>query len=154
MSRLVLGLLASHLAFVAYASPEEQSPISVVHKLFDAMANHDANSARKLFIAGAVLYSVNDKGKAEAVPYEKWVTQMGQSKGKWLERIWNAKVLDQEPIAAVWAQYDFHFNGKFSHCGIDSFSLLKTEAGWKIASISDTRKKSGCAAERSGAGQR
>ena len=30
-------------------------------------------------------------------------------------------------------QYDFWTDGKFSHCGIDAFELIKTVDGWKIA---------------------
>jgi Putative lumazine-binding len=149
MPKLVLVLLTFRLAFAAQALPAGDTPIAVVHRLFDAMANHDANAARQLFIPDAMLYSVNAEGKAEAVSFEKWLTQLGESKGKWLERIWNPKVLEERPIAAVWAPYDFHFNDKFSHCGIDFFSLLKTDVGWRIASISDTRKKSGCATGQS-----
>ena len=29
--------------------------------------------------------------------------------------------------------YDFWIDGKFSHCGIDAFDLIKTEEGWKLA---------------------
>jgi len=33
----------------------------------------------------------------------------------------------------VWAPYDFWRDGKFSHCGVDAFDLIKTDEGWKIA---------------------
>ena len=36
-------------------------------------------------------------------------------------------------IANVWTPYDFWTNGRLSHCGIDSFELIKTEQGWRIA---------------------
>jgi hypothetical protein len=50
------------------------------------------------------------------------------------ERIWNPDVRVHESIAAVWAPYDFWADGKFSHCGIDVFDLIKTSEGeWKIA---------------------
>ncbi len=47
-------------------------------------------------------------------------------------------------IANVWAEYDFHSNGKFAHCGIDTFLLLKTDEGWKIFSLTYTMETHGC----------
>ncbi len=77
--------------------------------------------------------------------YEEFIDLLASTKNVWLERIWNPTVLVHGPIAVVWAEYDFHLNGNLSHCGVDSISLLKTSAGWKISSISDTNETSGCA---------
>lgn len=49
-----------------------------------------------------------------------------------------------ETLATVWTQYDFHLAGKFSHCGVDAFHLLKTATGWKIVSLADTSRMEGC----------
>jgi hypothetical protein len=40
---------------------------------------------------------------------------------------------------------DFHRGDRFSHCGTDSVSLAKTDAGWKIAGFSYTVVTEGCA---------
>ncbi len=47
-------------------------------------------------------------------------------------------------MANVWTPYKFFFKERFSHCGANSFQLLKSEAGWKIIYIIDTRRKEGC----------
>jgi hypothetical protein len=39
----------------------------------------------------------------------------------------------QGRIATVWAPYDFWIDGKFSHCGVDAFDLIKTDKGSRIA---------------------
>jgi len=38
----------------------------------------------------------------------------------------------------------FYPGPKFSHCGYDSFQLVKLAGGWKIAHIIDTRRKEKC----------
>ena len=144
MQKLVALLLASWLLSAVCAASEDQSPTATVQRLFAAMAGHDANAARALFVPEAMLFSVRPDGTAVAVPRDKWLERMGASKDAWLERIWDPKQLEHASIAVLWAEYDFHLNGKFSHCGIDSFSLLKTSSGWKIAAISDTRETAGC----------
>jgi hypothetical protein len=143
--KLTALLAASCLFSAAHAAPDEQTPTAVVERLFAAMAAHDANAARALFLPEAMLFSVRADGTAVALPHEKWLERMGTSKDAWLERIWNPKELEHLTVAVVWAEFDFHLNGKFSHCGIDSFSLLKTPAGWKIAAVADTHETSGCA---------
>jgi hypothetical protein len=146
MQAPLLFLLPLCALFSGDAPSNAQTPGETVQRLFDAMSVHDANAARQLFTADAMLFSVRPDGTPVAIPYEKWVAQLGASKDVWLERTWNPTLLEHGPIAVLWAEYDFHLNGKFTHCGIDSFNLLKTTEGWKIAAISDTREVSGCAA--------
>jgi len=69
---------------------------------------------------------------------------LGTAKQEYLERIWNPKILIRGGIANVWAEYDFHLDGKFHHCGVDSFRLVKTSGGWKIAGIIYTTETAGC----------
>ena len=32
--------------------------------------------------------------------------------------------------------YDFYIDGKWSHCGVDAFTMLKSDGRWRIASLS------------------
>lgn len=48
-------------------------------------------------------------------------------------------------IAIVWAPYTLSLSGKFSHCGVDVFTLLKTAEGWKIVSTVYSVEPDGCA---------
>ena len=108
------------------------------------MAARDALAAKDLFVPDAGLFSFGTKGKANRMPLIDFLNAVGSGKAEWKERIWNATVLVHGPIAVVWAPYDFHLKGDFTHCGYDSISLLKTSAGWKITYISDTRETEGC----------
>ena len=47
-------------------------------------------------------------------------------------------------LAHIWVPYEFRINGKLSHCGANSFTLVKTDQGWKIADIIDSRRREGC----------
>ena len=63
------------------------------------------------------------------------VAGLSKGKGVLLERIWDPEVKIRGPIANVWTPYDFWIDGKFSHCGIDSFDLIKVDGQWKISGI-------------------
>ena len=57
------------------------------------------------------------------------------------ERITNYDIKIDDPLASVWAEYEFYIDGKLSHKGVDAFQLFKSNAGWKIIQICDTRRK-------------
>ncbi len=138
-------LLAACLLSVAGAASEDPAgPAATVQRLFDAMSSHNAEAARSLFTPEAALIAVRADGTAAVTPHEQWLSRLTASKDQWLERMWNPKVLEHGSLAVVWADYDFHLNGKFSHCGVDSVDLLKTANGWKISGLSFTRETSGC----------
>ena len=141
----LLFLAAGSTLLAQTPATADPGPQTIVQQLFDAIAGQKVDTVRSLFTPNAVLLSVKDDGTPSSMRYQDFAALLATSKNVWLERIWNPTVLIHGPIAVVWAEYDFHLNGAFSHCGVDSISLLKTSAGWKISSISDTRETSGCA---------
>lgn len=145
MTKFFAVLLAAGFVLSGRGVSDERGPLAVAQRLFDDMSTHNASDAETLFIPEAMLFSVKPDGTSAATPHQKFVERIGSSKDTLLERIWNPKVLEHGEIAIVWAEYDFHRNGKFSHCGVDSFHMLKTSAGWKIDALSDTRETAGCA---------
>ena len=47
-------------------------------------------------------------------------------------------------LAMAWTPYTFYYKGQFSHCGVNSFQLVRFKGEWKIQYIIDTRNKKGC----------
>jgi hypothetical protein len=62
----------------------------------------------------------------------------------WHEPIWDVKVQQDGNFAQVWTSYAFYIGSIFSHCGVDTFQLVKTETGWKIYYLAYTIRKSKC----------
>jgi hypothetical protein len=65
------------------------------------------------------------------------------------DQIWEEKILGYNVqidgnLAHVWTPYEFWLNGAFSHCGVNSFQLIKMEETWKIIYLIDTRRREGC----------
>ncbi|WP_299275036.1 nuclear transport factor 2 family protein [uncultured Psychroserpens sp.] len=63
---------------------------------------------------------------------------------KWDERLTKFNIQIDANLAVAWVDYEFWFNDKFSHCGVNSFHLVKTEGKWKIIYLIDSRRKSNC----------
>ena len=61
------------------------------------------------------------------------------------EKLLSYEIKVHNNIAVVWAPYTLSLSGKFSHCGVDIFTLLKTTEGWKIVSTVYSVEPEGCA---------
>ncbi len=125
-------------------APLLAGPAETVQKLFDCMARHDAKEARELFIPGTNLTLVGADGKTTVIVLEKWLERMSSSKQEWKERMWDPTVLEHNSLAVVWASYDFHLDGKLTHCGIDTANLVKIDGDWKISGLYFTHETRGC----------
>ena len=142
--RLVALVLLCTLPLLADSASDEKAAMATVQQFFDAMKTHDASLAASAFAPGATLVRVSKEGAPQARPFEKVAAAIGAAKQEWMERIYNPTVLVHGEIAIVWGPFDFYLAGKLDHCGVDSFSLVKTSAGWKISYVADTNEKAGC----------
>jgi hypothetical protein len=57
------------------------------------------------------------------------------------ERVLSYEIRVDAQMATAWTPYELYVNEKRQHCGVDAFQFFKTEKGWKIISIADTRRK-------------
>jgi hypothetical protein len=152
--QVICALLAAVMLSTAGAAmqapdSERSHVIAAVQSFFDSMEKADAELAKKVLMPEARFFSAAERdGKVTIRPStgEAFVAGFSNpNRGKSLERMWNPDVRIQGAIAQLWTRYDFHGNGTFSHCGIDAFSLVKTDEGWKIASAMWTVERTGCA---------
>jgi hypothetical protein len=122
----------------------QQAVLVPVNALFDAMVKHDVEASRKLILPGAAFAVVKPDGTVSMEHDVDYLDSLAKHKEGLRERIWNAQVTVNGNIAQVWAPYDFHLDGKLTHCGIDVFSMVHTADGWRIAGISYSTQKAGC----------
>ncbi len=146
---LGLTITLGILSIPARAQSAEDSVRAAVNALFTAMKDADAGEIRQVFTDSAILQSIvtNKDGKTitqtDAIAeFAKLIGSLG--KGAADERIRIDVIKVDGPLAIVWAPYSFYFKGKFSHCGIDSFQLLRSLGAWKIQYLIDTRRKEPC----------
>ena len=65
-------------------------------------------------------------------------------KGIYDERITFETIKIDGDLAFVWTPYQFYVSDTFSHCGVNSFQLVRFNGEWKIQYIIDTRRKDNC----------
>jgi hypothetical protein len=120
-----------------------------IEDLFTAMKTSDTVLLNSCFADSAVMQTiVRDRAGATSVRNEK-VSEFaravaGMAKGAADERITFELIKIDGPLASVWTPYKFYFNGQFSHCGVNSFQMVRQRGVWKIQYIIDTRRRTGC----------
>jgi hypothetical protein len=138
MGTLLSWLVSISLIAAAAQSADHADVMKTMQAFFDTMSTHDVAGARKILQPQGRFHAISIKdGKPDvrAFSNEEYFAQLeGEwSKRKLRERIWSPDVRINGLIATLIAPYDFWIDGKFSHCGIDTFDFIKTEEGWKIA---------------------
>jgi len=63
----------------------------------------------------------------------------------WEERLHQFQISVDGAMAQAWVDYSFWLDGTFSHCGVDAFALFKSDQGWQITYLADTRRTADCA---------
>lgn len=137
------------ISITVNAQTAEDSVKTTINKLFDGMKNSDAVLLKSAFADSAILqtiaYDKNGTVKIKNEAVDAFADFIGkQQKGAADERIVFDIIKIDGPLAIVWTPYNFYFNGVFSHCGVNSFQLVKLNGGWKIQYLIDTRRKKGC----------
>ncbi|MDO7849750.1 nuclear transport factor 2 family protein [Hymenobacter sp. M29] len=147
---LLSGLLAAAPAAKAQtAASETQAVQQTVTAFFDGMRRGDSTAVRRTLAPAAVFHGFGGKpGQPPTLEIESingFLKAVGTPHpAVWDERVTFERVLIDAGLASVWTPYEFYLGSKFSHCGYDSFQLVKLADGWKIAHIIDTRRKEKC----------
>lgn len=127
----------------AGTSSDEAAVVAAASRVLDAINAGDTAMARASLLPDAVLRPTSPPGLGGPLPepmdVEAFVAMLAEAPpGTFTERLFDPEVRVQAGVAHVWAPYDFYIDGTFSHCGVDAFQLVKTEEGWKVASLSWT----------------
>lgn len=119
----------------------EDSVKMVITNLFSAMANADSSGVAESFAPESILHTIGiDRLRKDT--YLSFASSIARlKKGQLDERIRFEAVHVDGNLASVWTPYRLYFDGKFMHCGANSFQLVKMNGQWRIAHLIDTRRK-------------
>jgi len=146
---ILLFLLTTVISSVTYAQTAEDSVKAVVNNLFTAMKNGDAVLLKTVFADSAILQTiVNAKSGKTIIRNDAvagFIEFVGkQTRGAADEQISFGSIKIDGDLASVWTPYKFFYNGAFSHCGVNSFQLVRLNNQWKVQYLIDTRRKNNC----------
>jgi hypothetical protein len=146
----VAGLLASLApAGALMAQGQESDPeaymlearaevLVTIRAALSTLGDRNVEAHRELFLPQATITAVTVRDGVRTTrvsSLEESINSIAAVTVPMVERIWDPEVRVDGGVAIVWAPYDFYIDGSFSHCGHDGFQLVRTERGWRLASL-------------------
>ena len=149
MKKLLICFLSISIAQYAAAQTATDSVKLVVNQLFTAMKTSDPVLLQQCFADSAILQTIVMNKEGKTIVRNESVAAFAASiskapSGALDERIEFDIVKTDAALAIAWTPYQFYLNGNFSHCGVNSFQLVRLNGQWKIQYLIDTRRRTGC----------
>ena len=150
MNKALIFLFLIFITNNVFAQTEDEKSVkAVVVQLFEGMQKHDSTMIRACFHPSARMQSMGADRKTGVVGLTTEATIDGFVKSigsipmsvKLEERVLSYEIRVDAQIATAWTPYELYVNEKRQHCGVDAFQFYKTDKGWKIISLADTRRK-------------
>ncbi len=132
---------------------EKELVRKTVEGFFEAFHKQDSIGMKSFMADKVVLQTTgrNKEGKTQfqTTPIEKlYQSIVGIPDSiNFQEKLTSWSIQVDRTMANAWVGYEFWLNGKFSHCGINSFQMINFDGEWKIIYLIDTRGRAGCLEE-------
>ncbi|MCE7994147.1 MAG: nuclear transport factor 2 family protein [Roseivirga sp.] len=141
---LILG--AAFSPTYAQAQNEQESVKKTIQTMFDGMRAGDSSMVHSVFIDDVLMQTISANRQGEiglrTGPLSGFLNSVGTPHDQvWDERILSYEIKIDGAMASVWTPYEFYIGERFSHCGVNSFQLMKGKDGWKIIYLVDTRRR-------------
>jgi len=145
IATLILFSLSTSFLF----AQQEKEVRQVIASMFEGMKSKNTDLIKAAFHPEATMQTVKsgeNGAELDSNSVMDFVNRIASSPATTTldERILDYQIKVDGDMATAWTPYEFYVNENFSHCGVNSFQLIKTKEGWKITYIIDTRRKEGC----------
>ena len=150
---LILVTLCSSFSAVSQndlaASSDSILVRNTIDKLFEGMKTGDSTRVGSVFSADtrmiSTYFSREGELKSQEGSLQEFKMAIGaQHKEVWDERISNVVIQIDDLLAQVWMDYSFYLDDKLLHCGVNAMQLIKSNDGWRIVHLIDSRRHERC----------
>lgn len=147
----LLVIVAIALSFNLNAQTAEETQVkSKIIEFFDAFHKQDSTALRSMATEDITLQSISTNKEGKTIlsksEFNAFVTSIASipKDKKFEEKLTGFSIQVDGEMANAWTPYEFWIDGKFSHCGVNSFQLMKVDSEWKIIYLVDTRRRENC----------
>lgn len=146
---LIASLILFSVSSTSIFARQSEEVRKVIASLFEGMKSKNTDLIKASFHPDATMQTVksgetySELGSNSVADFVNRIASTPETT-TFDERILEYQIKVDGDMASAWTPYEFYVNDNFSHCGVNSFQLIKTKEGWKITHIIDTRRKEGC----------
>ena len=129
---------------------ESEAVKATIVNFFEAFHKKDTTALKTMAKGDIKLQSISVNKEGKSVLTESEYNQFLKSiasipkENTFEEKLLDFNIQVDGNMANAWTPYEFWYNGNFSHCGVNSFQLIREDHEWKIIYLVDTRRREGC----------
>ncbi|MGZ5287042.1 MAG: nuclear transport factor 2 family protein [Flavisolibacter sp.] len=147
--KTLLFIILTFASARSFAQSDEAAIKAVINRMFEGMRQSDTAMLRSAFSDKAILQTIakNKEGVTRILTdqVDSFIISISRPhKDIYDERIVFESIKIDNDLAIAWTPYQFYVGDKFSHCGVNSFQLVKLNGEWKIQYLIDTRRRQDC----------
>lgn len=150
MKKIVFGLLLLGTLTMQAQQQGEKEVRETIERFFKGFHDQDSTVMQSVIGDKPVLQTIGRNKEGRTVVRHESFDRLIQNiisipdSVQFEERIQSYQIRIDGPMANAWTPYEFWLNGKFSHCGVNSFQLFNDGSTWKILYLIDTRRREDC----------
>ena len=153
MPRIIIFLVALVLSATIKAQETKNETVeikNVIETFFEGLHKGDSAIVKKTIHKDIKIQTTatNREGKkmlrTETKQQLLKMIASKKSENTYLEKLLSYDIKIDGNLASVWTPYEFYVNGKFSHCGANSFQLFNNNGNWEIIFLVDMRRRNSC----------
>src|SRR5919112_2762716 len=132
----LLLLLSVPVCGAQAADLNSKAAIAVADSVLVALSSGDNATLKRLTLDSAILGGAGVQNGVERLSMGSWARYTSRTgPSDFTERGFGATARGQDRVAQVWVPYDLYVGKTWSHCGVDAFTLVKTDGRWRVASL-------------------
>ena len=147
LSIIILCSTISFTVFSQESNREDKEQIkNVIDQFFNAIQKKDSTLMNSTILGDAQVWSRSNNEEHPSIDFRfsKDSTPRLSSMPNMKEIALDYGITANNNIAVAWVPYEFWIEDKFSHCGVDAFTLFKKDGEWKIITLAYTIEKVKC----------
>lgn len=118
-----------------------------VNQFFEALEKQDTNLFKSIIHPGGHTWAVKEVADSVRISVRSFEDRLKKFINPAYiiqERALDIEIKIHQQVAMAWVPYELDVSGKFEHCGVDIFTMLKSNDGWKIVAVAFTMEPDGC----------
>lgn len=142
---IIVFLLSTGLSVLSQTAAKTSDDAGTIpDMLFAAMRAKSTDGIKNMFLPEGQLVAIDKPRDGKGISTTRiftgpaFATMISGAQGEFTEKMPEKDVRVTGDMAMVSGRYTFYVGDKFSHCGTNTFHLVRTDAGWKIANGAST----------------
>jgi hypothetical protein len=149
--RYLLSVVMICIGMNIHSQDEEIKNVkNTINTFFEAFHKQDTTAMRTMVKGDILMQSVSVNKEGHTVlnenSYNDFLRNIASipEDRKFEEKLLDFSIQVDGKMANAWTPYEFWYMEQLSHCGVNSFQLIKEVDSWKIIYLIDTRRREGC----------